>query len=567
MGPARYEQLLDLVLTLRKPQLAKDLNPVELSRTLQRGLRPIEDTLLVEAARSFDDMEAVARTLEGLVAADGATAAFLGVYATYLRTHARAAADALSARRADADERARGLRTARAAVTAADAAADAAQERLRAAEGEPGRLRAHLDALKSSVAYRSHEQLADLERHAEDLSAALGRAESVVTQEDGTAARRRSDWERELVVARDARAQVGRLAAELAGDAEAGGIDWTTDDAAADGLGTRVSARAAARRDDVTAVRMHADRLGQAEAEHVRAAETARAASAAVEDATAAEVAAEQAVHAAREQIVDGVRRWAADRAGLLTQLGLPELPDALAATVDGPPLREVYADAVAVPVATRRDAIATLTARSHGAGGGPLRAGRRARQHRGGTRRCAAVGTDPSGRPDGPARCPALAAGAVHRRGRRRRRGRDRSRPARGRAARCLAAPGRRRHARRAGRRRTGRLPAAGSAGRRREPRRRAGAGGHRIWSQRTGSRRSWRPSPSTSLPVSHRRGRWGQGVGVGRFAKDRCEYIGATARAARRAARIAECDRRIAELDAASRRRRPLNGPRCTP
>ena len=107
LGPARYEQLLDLVLTLRKPQLAKDLNPVELSRTLQRGLRPVEDGLLVEAARSFDDMEAVARTLEGLVAADGATAAFLGVYATYLRTHARAAADALTARRADADDRMR----------------------------------------------------------------------------------------------------------------------------------------------------------------------------------------------------------------------------------------------------------------------------------------------------------------------------------------------------------------------------------------------------------------------------------------------------------------------------
>ena len=44
---------------------------------------------------------------------------------------------------------------------------------------------------------------------------------------------------------------------------------------------------------------------------------------------------------------------------------------------------------------------------------------------------------------------------------------------------------------------------------------------------------------------------GRWAQGSGVGRFAKQRCEYIGATARAARRATRIAACDRRIAVLD----------------
>ncbi|WP_328419202.1 TIGR02680 family protein [Micromonospora sp. NBC_00389] len=552
LGPARYEQLLDLVLTLRKPQLAKDLNPVELSRTLQRGLRPIEDTLLVEAARSFDDMEAVARTLEGLVAADGATAAFLGVYATYLRTHARAAADALSARRADADDRARGLQTARAAVTAADAAADAAEERLRAAEGEPGRLRAHLDALKSSVAYRSHEQLADLERHTEDLSAALRRAESVVTQEDGTAARRRSDWERDLVVARDMRAQVGRLAAELAGDAEAGGIDWATGDAAADGLGTRVSARAAARRDDVTAVRMHADRLGQAEAEHVRAAEAARSAAAAVEDATAAEVAAEQAVHAAREQIVDGVRRWAADRVDLLTQLDLPELPDALAATVDGPPLREVYADAVAVPVATRRDTIATLTARS-----AALEADRSALV----VERDSIAAEHDDAPPSAPTR-PALRTGRA---------GaplwqlvRFTDGVAAADAAGIEAA-----------------LHAAGLLDAWLHP-----SGDDTLAALAAGEQDAYlRPGPPAAgasladvlapeaqdLVAADRivavlasialdelagvapSGRWGQGVGVGRFAKDRCEYIGATARAARRAARIAECDRRIAGLDAA--------------
>ncbi|WP_306344872.1 DUF167 domain-containing protein [Micromonospora sp. 4G55] len=31
--------------------MAKDLNPVELSRTLQRGLRPVEDGRATEAAR------------------------------------------------------------------------------------------------------------------------------------------------------------------------------------------------------------------------------------------------------------------------------------------------------------------------------------------------------------------------------------------------------------------------------------------------------------------------------------------------------------------------------------
>jgi len=179
LGPARYEQLLDLVLTLRKPQLAKDLNPVELSRTLQRGLRPVEDHLLVEAARSFDDMEAVARTLEGLIAADAATTAFLTVYATYLRTHARAAADAVTARRDGVEERRAALTAARAEAEAARMRAEDAEAGLRAVEGEPARLRAHLDRLKSSAAYRSHEQLADLERHVHDLADAVRRADEL----------------------------------------------------------------------------------------------------------------------------------------------------------------------------------------------------------------------------------------------------------------------------------------------------------------------------------------------------------------------------------------------------
>ena len=100
LGRERFDQLLTLVLTLRRPQLAKNLDPGKLSDTLSDGLRPLDDHLLVEAARSFDDMEAVARTLEGLVRADEAAGTFLTAYTTYLRAQARTAADALSCRRA-----------------------------------------------------------------------------------------------------------------------------------------------------------------------------------------------------------------------------------------------------------------------------------------------------------------------------------------------------------------------------------------------------------------------------------------------------------------------------------
>jgi uncharacterized protein (TIGR02680 family) len=552
LGPARYEQLLDLVLTLRKPQLAKDLNPVELSRTLQRGLRPIEDHLLVEAARSFDDMEAVARTLEGLVEADGATAAFLAVYATYLRTHARAAADALTARRADADARQQAVQAARADASRADAAVGAIEDRLRAAEGEPGRLRAHLDRLRDSAAYRSHEQLADLQRHVEDLASVARRGDEAAANADDVAGRRRVEWERALVASRDAAMLTQRLATELAVDADAAGIAWADGDATAAGLVTRVTARAEGRRVDVRTVRQLADRFGQAEREHARTAEADRSARAAVEDATAAEAQADSAVQAAREHTLDGVRGWATDRAPLLTELDLADLPDTLAAAIDEASLREVYADAVASPVAARRDVIAALDARLSALAAD--RADVVAERDRIAAEHDDAPPpspTRPAPREDRPGaplwRLVRFADGVSA-----------------GDAAGIEAA-----------------LHAAGLLDAWLHP---SGddtlaalATGEQDAYLRAGSRCAGPSLADVLVPevqdmVAADRvaailasialdelagvapsGRWGQGAGVGRFVKGRCEYIGATARAARRVARIAECDQRIAELDAA--------------
>jgi hypothetical protein len=57
---------------------------------------------------------------------------------------------------------------------------------------------------------------------------------------------------------------------------------------------------------------------------------------------------------------------------------------------------------------------------------------------------------------------------------------------------------------------------------------------------------------TPDAAAPTTvGRSGQYAQGVGVGAYAKAAPEYIGATARAARRAARISECDRALAALD----------------
>ncbi|MGI5246483.1 TIGR02680 family protein [Dactylosporangium sp. CA-139066] len=553
LGSARYEQLLDLVLTLRKPQLAKDLNPAELSRTLQRGLRPVEDHLLTEAARSFDDMEAVARTLEGLVAADAATSAFLGVYATYLRTHARAAADALSARRADADRLTEDLAVASSASAAAEEATLTAFRTLQSAEAEPGRLRAHLDRLKNSAAYRSHEQLADLERHVHDLGKAARDAQATVRAEETTEQRRRGEREQAAVAARDARAQVSRLADEVASDAHLAGIDWGDGAADVDGLQARLTARSTARRDDLRAVHDHMDRLAQADRDHERAAEADRGARAASDDAALAETQAAEAAQSAHTALVGDLRTWAAQWAALLAQMTTPDLMDALIDAVERVPLKDVYADAVAAALASRRDTLAALaveraTVESEHADVTAERE-RIAAEHDDAPAPSTTRRAHRDGRPGAPLwrlvrfadHVPeADAAGieaALH-------------------AAGLLDAWLYPSAAETADALSTGVEDAYLSAGPPvdgasladvliAETQEHVAAGQiEAVLASITLGDLSSRSGVDTA-------GRWAQAHGAGRLTKQRCEYIGATARAARRSARLADCDRRLRALD----------------
>ncbi|WP_432983636.1 TIGR02680 family protein [Dactylosporangium sp. CA-233914] len=553
LGSARYEQLLDLVLTLRKPQLAKDLNPMELSRTLQRGLRPVEDHLLTEAARSFDDMEAVARTLEGLVAADTATSAFLGVYATYLRTHARAAADALTARRADAERRGEDLAVASSAAAAAEEATRTAHQTLQEAEPEPGRLRAHLDRLKSSAAYRSHEQLADLERHVLDLDGAARDAQAAVRAEENTEQRRRGEREQAAVAARDAQAQVSRLAGEVAGDAQLAGIDWGDGAADVDGLPARLAARSTARRDDLRAVREHVDRLAQADRDHERAAEADRAARAALDDAGIAESRAAGALETAHTELVGELRAWAAQRAALLTKLTVPDLVEALIDAVDQVPLRDVYADAVAAALAARRDTLAALaveraTVESEHA---ELTAEREriAAEHDDAPPSSATRPAGRDGRPGAPLWqlvrfadhvSEADAAGieaALH-------------------AAGLLDAWLYPSAADTAGALSAGVEDAYLNAGPPVDGASLADvlvpeAQEHVASEQIAAILASITLGDLSTRSGVDTAGRWAQAHGAGRLTKERCEYIGATARGARRAARLADCDRRLRLLE----------------
>jgi uncharacterized protein (TIGR02680 family) len=330
LGAERYEQLLTLILTLRRPQLAKNLDPAKLSDTLTDGLRPVDDDLINEAARSFDDMEAVARTLEGLVAADEAASAFLASYTTYLRTHARAAADALTRRRESTQAQREAVGRDEGTERSAEAGQREAEARREQAETAVTGLRGRIEQLKASSAYQAVEQMGDLERlvrtclqTANDAKAELGRRQAAT-------ARARSDAERAGAALADLAATVTRTAAGLADHAAQAGISWQPADAEASGLAQRASARVAVRLENVRAVRA-ADAVHR-QAAHAR--DLARIAldraSQALTEAEQAEESAAAAVTSAMEAARQAVADWSSRNAGLLPAAEWADLTEAL---------------------------------------------------------------------------------------------------------------------------------------------------------------------------------------------------------------------------------------------
>ncbi|MDX2819985.1 TIGR02680 family protein [Streptomyces ipomoeae] len=370
LGSERYEQLLTLILTLRRPQLAKNLDPAKLSDTLTAGLRPLDDDLIAEAARSFDDMESVQRTLEGLVAADDATRAFLASYSTYLRVHARAAADRLTARRTETAERAAALRTATADLTAAREQQAAAEAHAESADASLAAQRARLDQLRSSAAYQAVEQLADLERLVRTCEQTARQATADRERRTAATGRARAEAEHAARLAAELDTAVSRDAAAVADHAHTAGLPWTPADAEPTCLADRSAALAAARHEGVRAVRAAQQAARGAEQTRDLARISLDRAQGAVSAAETAETAAESALESAREQARTALGQWTSAHGVLLSEAGAARLAEALELTGEaetpGEPvtLADAFTEATAPAVQELRDTLASLRAR-----------------------------------------------------------------------------------------------------------------------------------------------------------------------------------------------------------
>src|ERR1039457_1222650 len=266
LGRQRYTQLLDLLIALRRPLLAKDLDPGKVSDTLTAGLSPVDEDLVEQAARDFENLAAVQKQYDDLAAANTAVQAFLVQYVAYLRAHTRHQLDQVTARMTAAAGHFGAITVAAREVTQSGQEERRAIDAGKLAKTSVDTFDARLFALKNRDAYKDHEKLAirrsQLEKEQRDLAA-----------EQARLARARvnvQDLEQEAGGIADRLAEVGRAvdrhARNLVETADRAGV--TRDGEPADSgedLPVSAKARAAARRDDIREIRVQIGLVRDAE--------------------------------------------------------------------------------------------------------------------------------------------------------------------------------------------------------------------------------------------------------------------------------------------------------------
>ena len=224
LGRERYAQLLDLLLALRRPLLAKDLDPAKVSDTLSSGLSPVDDDLVQQAARDFENLAAVQKLFDDLTAAHAAVREFLTHYGAYVKAHVKFQLDRISERSDSASAHAQKIIGAAATYRQAAEAERRAEAELAARRDEGEQLQGRLAGLKNSDEYKAQGRIEDKRREM------LAGAREVAGQRDRLDRDRRQLGETEAAARRlarraaEARAAQERFGADLADAALRSGI-------------------------------------------------------------------------------------------------------------------------------------------------------------------------------------------------------------------------------------------------------------------------------------------------------------------------------------------------------
>ncbi|MBP5870546.1 TIGR02680 family protein [Streptomyces scabiei] len=351
LGRERYSQLVSLLLQLRRPLLAKDLDPVKLSETLTAGLRPVDDDLILQAARDFENLAEIQALLNALTGADTAVRNFLRDYTTYLRAHARDRIDHVTGRIQDTAAQCEKIMEAAEDRRASERQLASAQQERDAAERQCNELGARLAEYKDHDAIKQRDGLKELRDRVHAERQGLAESERHLSQAQKSLATLKGEAERAVQRHGELRKAASRHTDNLMDAARSCGIlhDDATLDLGAE-LDTDVAGRVAARRSELKDVHAHLGAFEDARKAQEREQDHCDTASGELTEAERQSTAAAERLEIARttasQELDEFISRWSSGND--ITVLAASD-GDALRAAVDAvgepeaAPLLEVF--------------------------------------------------------------------------------------------------------------------------------------------------------------------------------------------------------------------------------
>ncbi len=330
-GEEQYQTMLRLMRDLRRPHLSKTLDPERVAAQLTVGLPEVDETLMRKLAGGLEQLETLERGLARLRDVRERVRRFhQRTYSAYARAVVRGRADALRQAQTAVDNAAERLRTTSAELGAERDGAKRASEARDAAQARLDGLAAEEHALVSSAAWSSVAEVETLRelvqtqaraaaaarRHADDAAVAAGALEAeLITARAAVAERReRASAELDALLELAAGAGLARRVAMLADQLRVGAL-------AADTWSPLLRELATDWRDVLHRHRELMRELRQAagEAERARAAE--REAASRLQQTAATRDACEQQLDEARAAVTSAFESWRS----ALTQLELDQ--------------------------------------------------------------------------------------------------------------------------------------------------------------------------------------------------------------------------------------------------
>ncbi len=202
---SQYDEVLRLLYWLRQPQVGEDIEPKRLGEQLLQALPQLDEQAVRAAGETFDELAAFGDQLDRRAAAAEALAALSDAYAGYARATVAARGSAVVTAVKEEARCAGDLRRRRRDLEALETERTEADQAAGAVRGEIERDRARIRELELSPEARDQHRLTQLTSRASELDDAARKAE-------GGAARAADQWSRrEARLVRSAADLVGRL--------------------------------------------------------------------------------------------------------------------------------------------------------------------------------------------------------------------------------------------------------------------------------------------------------------------------------------------------------------------